>query len=38
MNHDEHDSTVHYIFYDDVRRHDTSKLVNCNAFVTVNYR
>ena len=22
-----HDSTVHYIFYDDVSRHDSSKLV-----------
>ena len=29
-NHDDvcrHDSTVHYIFYDDVHRHDSSKLV-----------
>ena len=31
MNHDDmrdHDSTVHYIFYDEVCRHDSSKLVN----------
>ena len=23
-----HDSTVHYIYYDDVRRHDSSEVVN----------
>ena len=35
INHDDarrHDSTVHYIFCDNVRRHDSSKLVNISTW------